>query len=641
MNPKVYSSEDFESKYTYSGDLGFFWSPEKTFFRLWAPTATEVKLRLYKTGDSAAEDLIEEIDMTADVSGTWVAEKNGDLNGVYYTFSTVVEGKESAEVPDPYARALGTNGKRSMVVDLSSTDPKGWENDKGVFYDKNITDAILYELHVRDLSMDESSGIFNKGKFLGISETGTKTPGGISTGLDHIKELGVTHIHFLPSFDYGSVDESKPEENQFNWGYDPMNFNVPEGSYSTAPEKGEVRISEMKKMVQKLHENGIGVVMDMVYNHVFHADEFCVNVLVPGYFSRIDENGVYSDGSGCGNDTASERSMVKKYIVDSVKYWADEYHIDGFRFDLSGLLDIATMNEITEAVHPTHPNVIFYCEGWNMQTKVTKPIVELANQYNSEKMPGCSFFSDTIRDFLIGTAFDAEEKGFITGKELHGSLLGKCFRGMPDWCKNPSKCVNYVSCHDGYTLFDRISVALPKADFSEKIRRSNLAAAVYMLSQGVPLFLAGEEMLRSKTKPDGSFEHNSYKSPDSVNSIKWSNLEKPEYKKAFEYYKGLINFRKAHGALRMKTPGEVYSHVTDVRTGEINVPAFHIWGNVNGETAEAIFIAFNAETEEKEIYLPVGKWSVRIFDETAGTEHLFFAEEKIKIPALSAAVMIK
>ena len=420
-----------------------------------------------------------------------------------------------------------------------------------------------------------------------------------------------------------------------------MNFNVPEGSYSSTPEKGEVRISEMKKIVQKLHENGIGVVMDMVYNHVFRADEFCVNVLVPGYFSRTDENGVYSDGSGCGNDTASERSMVKKYIVDSVKYWADEYHIDGFRFDLSGLLDIATMNEITEAVHPTHPNVIFYCEGWNMQTKVTKPIVELANQFNSEKMPGCSFFSDTIRDMIIGSAFKAEEKGLVTGRKNHGYTFGKCFRGMPDWCKNPSKCINYVSCHDGYTLFDRISIVLPEAEFDEKVRRNNLAAAVYMLSQGVPLFQAGEEMLRSKTKPDGSFEHNSYNSPDSVNSIKWRDLEKPEYRQVFEYYKGLICFRKSHGALRMKTPGDVYSHVTDVKTGEEGVFAFHIWGNVNGETAEAIFIAFNAEKEEKEIYLPVGRWSVRIFDKTSGNEHLFFAEGKIKIPPLSAAAMIK
>ena len=640
MNSKVYSSEDFESKFTYSGDLGFSWSPEKTFFRFWSPFAESAKVCLYKTGDPDASDLIEEINMTADVCGTWVAEKNGDLNGVYYTFSVNING-ETREAADPYAKAAGVNGKRSMVIDLSETDPEGWEKDKGVFYNQNITDAVIYELHVKDLSMDENSGISKKGKFLGITEKGTKTPGGISTGLDHIKELGVTHIHFLPCFDYGSVDESKPENPQYNWGYDPVNFNVPEGSYSADAKNGAVRISEMKKMIQELHQNGIGVIMDVVYNHVYKKEEFCFNVLVPEYFSRTDENGVYSEGSGCGNDTASERSMVKKYIVDSVKYWADEYHIDGFRFDLSGLLDVATMNEITAKVYPEHPNTVFYCEGWDMPTKVTKPFVELANQKNSEKTPGCSFFSDTVHDFIIGHSSLKEEKGFATGQDCDYVLLKKCFRGMPDWCKTPSKSINYASCHDGYTLFDKISSALPEADFAEKVRRNNFAAAIYMLSQGVPFFQAGEEMLRSKINPDGSFEHNSYKSPDSVNSIKWTELEKEEVYKVFEYYKGLIRFRKAHGVLRMKTAEEVYSHISDVETGEKNVPAFHLWGNVNGEVSEAIFVVFNGENSEKEISLPVGKWSVRVFDETAGDEHLFFAEDKIKIPPLSAAVMVK
>ena len=640
MIPKVYSSDDFEAKFTFSGDLGIKWSPEKTFFRLWAPTAEKAVLRLFRSGNPEAEDCFEETDMTADLCGTWVAEKNGDLNGVYYTFRVTVDGEER-EAPDPYARAVGVNGKRAMVIDLSGTNPEGWENDKGVFFGKSITDAVLYELHVRDLSMDENSGIEHKGKFLGVSETGTKTPSGIATGLDHIKELGITHIHLLPSFDFGSVDESKPEENQFNWGYDPANFNVPEGSYSTDAHNGAVRISEMKRMIYGLHKNGMGVVMDVVYNHVYNRDEFCINALVPGYFSRIDENGKYSEGSGCGNDTASERSMVKKYIVDSVKYWADEYHIDGFRFDLSGLLDIATMNEITEAVHPFHPNVIFYCEGWDMSTKVTKRVVELANQYNSEKMPGCSFFSDTVRDLLIGRAGEFSDRGFITGKACSEELFGECFRGMPSWCKNPTKSINYVSCHDGMTLFDRISTALPKADLSEKIRRNNLAVAVYMLSQGTPLMQAGEEMLRSKTNPDGSFDYNSYKSPDSVNSIKWSSLDDPEYRKVFEYYKGLIKFRKAHGSLRLNSAAEVYSHIEKSETGANGVFAFHIWGGANGETAEAIFAAFNPENKEKEISLPEGKWKVCISGETAGTETISVAEGKFRMPPLCAAAMIK
>lgn len=637
--PNYYSSDDFEEKYTYQGELGFKWSKEKTFFRLWAPTASETKIRFYKSGDPNRNDLTEEISMKKDVCGTWIAEKSGNLNGVYYTFVTVVEESEH-EAPDPYARALGVNGKRSMVIDLESTNPENWESDRGVFYGRGITDAVLYELHIRDLSMDEGSGIENKGKYLGVTEENTKTKSGIATGIDHIKELGVTHIHFLPIADYGSVDESA-DRPRFNWGYDPMNFNVPEGSYSSSAENGEVRIKEMKEMIYALHKNGIGVVMDMVYNHVFHADEFSINMLVPGYFSRIDESGVYSDGSGCGNDTASERSMVKKYIVDSVKYWADEYHIDGFRFDLSGLLDIATMNEITKTVHPIHPNVIFYCEGWNMNTKVTKPVVELANQYNSEKMPGCSFFSDTIRNLLIGGSYGSDDKGLVTGKKCDENLLRQCFRGMPSWCKTPSKSVNYVSCHDGLTLYDKISSVFPNADSDEKLRRNFLAAAVYMLSQGVPFMQAGEEMLRSKVKSDGSFEHNSYNSPDSVNSIKWNDLEKIENKATFEYYKGLIRFRKAHSALRMKTAEDVYSHITDVDTDIEGVSAFHIWGNVNGEEAQAIFVAFNFENELKEIQLPIGKWSVRIFDKCAGNEHIFFAENKIALPPLSAAAMVK
>lgn len=640
MIPRDWSSDEFESEYTFSGDLGIKWSPEKTFFRLWAPNAEKAAVKFYKSGNYFENDCFDEIDMIPDAAGTWIAEKEGNLNKVYYTFS-VTDEKGEREAADPYARAAGVNGKRSMIIDLASTDPEGWQEDKGVFYDKSITDAVLYELHVRDLSMDENSGIKNKGKFLGVSEEGTKTPSGISTGLDHIKELGVTHIHFLPVFDYGSVDESKPEEAQFNWGYDPENFNVPEGSYSTDAKNGEVRILEMKKMIGTLHKNGIGVVMDVVYNHVYHTDEFCLNLLVPGYFSRTDGNGNYSRGSGCGNDTASERSMVKKYIVDSVKYWADEYHIDGFRFDLSGLLDIATMNEITEKVHPTHPNVIFYCEGWNMPTHVTKKVVELANQYNSEKMPGCSFFSDTVRDFLIGRTFKHDEKGYITGGNYSENLLEQCFCGMPSWCKNPSKCVNYVSCHDGLTLFDRITTALPEASLNEKIRRNNLAAAFCMLSQGVPFFQAGEEMLRSKTKPDGSFEHNSYNSPDYVNSIKWSNLEKPEYRKVFEYYKGLIEFRKAHGVLRLETAGEVYSHVGKEDPKADGVSAFHIWGGANGETAEAIFAAFNPTVAEKEISLPSGRWKVCISGEKAGTEVIEFAEGRYLIPPLCAVAMIK
>ena len=331
--PVVYSTEAFEEKFTYEGDdLGATWTADKTTFRLWAPTAADVRVNLYTTGNPEANDLFEQIPMTADVNDTWVAEKTGDLNGVYYTYEVTVGG-ETKIACDPYARTTGVNGQRAMVINLDSTDPEGWEKDADPHAGNAITDAVIYELHVRDLSVDESSGITNKGKFLGLIETGTTNPEGIPTGLDHIKNLGVTHIHLLPSYDYASVDESKLDTPQFNWDYDPQNYNVPEGSYATDPYNGAVRVAEMKQMVKGLHDNGISVIMDVVYNHVYNADTFCFNQIVPLYFSRVSDSGVYSAGSGCGNDTASERSMVRKYIVDSVSYWADEYHIDGFRFD--------------------------------------------------------------------------------------------------------------------------------------------------------------------------------------------------------------------------------------------------------------------------------------------------------------------
>ena len=342
--PIYYSTKAFEALYTYEGDdLGANWSPEQTFFRLWAPTASAVRINLYASGDYRENDLLEQVEMTPDVSGTWVATIQGDLNGTYYTYSVDVDGVTN-EACDPYARAVGVNGQRAMVIDLDSTDPEGWENDRDPHYDNTITEAIIYELHVRDLSVDENSGITNKGKFLGLIETGTTTPEGIPTGLDHIKALGVTHIHLLPSYDYGSVDETRLEDNVFNWGYDPVNYNVPEGSYSTDPYNGEVRVKEFKQMVKGLHDNGISVIMDVVYNHVYSGEEFCFNKIVPLFFSRVSTDGQFSAGSGCGNDTASERAMVKKYIVDSVKYWADEYHIDGFRWDLVGLIDTETIN---------------------------------------------------------------------------------------------------------------------------------------------------------------------------------------------------------------------------------------------------------------------------------------------------------
>ena len=638
--PNIYSTEEFEADYTYEGDdLGATWTAEKTTFRVWAPTADAVRVNLYESGTEGTEDLIEQLTMTPDVNGTWVAEKEGDLNGTYYTYEVDVIG-ETREACDPYARATGVNGKRAMVIDLDSTDPEGWENDVDPHYDNEITDAVIYELHIRDLSVDESSGIQNKGKYLGVIETGTTNAAGVPTGLDHIKSLGVTHLHLLPSYDYGSVDESKLDIPQFNWGYDPVNYNVPEGSYSTDPYNGAVRVAEFKQMVQGLHENGISVVMDVVYNHVYSADSFCFNQIVPRYFSRVNENGSYSSGSGCGNDTASERSMVSKYIVDSVKYWADEYHIDGFRFDLVGLIDTETMNTVIEEVHKTHPNVIFYGEGWTMSTTMTKEGYELTTQTNSTLVPEFAFFSDTLRDALKGNVFNNTEKGYVSGVAAYSSTINQCFVGAPNWCKSPTQTINYSSCHDNNTLYDRITISTPNASVEDRIRMNNLAAAITMTSQGIPFIHAGEEMLRSKPLPDGGYDHNSYNNTDAVNSLKWDDLNQAEYQSVFSYYQGLIAFRAAHPALRMTSAEEVSQQITKLEGLEFGITGFHIAPGSNGEENEFVVI-FNPKTSAITVDLPRGEWEIYISGQTAGTEVLGTAKGGVEVEPISAMVLVR
>ena len=638
--PIYYSTQAFEALYTYEGDdLGANWSPEQTFFRLWAPTAASVKINLYASGDYRENDLLEQVEMTPDVNGTWVATVEGDLNGTYYTYVVEVDGIVN-EACDPYARAVGVNGQRAMVIDLRSTDPEGWENDRDPHYDNTITEAIIYELHVRDLSVDENSGITNKGKFLGLIETGTTTPEGIPTGLDHIKSLGVTHIHLLPSYDYGSVDETRLDDNVFNWGYDPVNYNVPEGSYSTDPFHGEVRVKEFKQMVKGLHDNGISVIMDVVYNHVYSGEEFCFNKIVPLYFSRVSAEGVFSAGSGCGNDTASERAMVKKYIVDSVKYWADEYHIDGFRWDLVGLIDTETINEVMEEVHKTHPNIIFYGEGWTMATNVTKDGYTMTTQVNSQETPGFAFFSDTLRDAIRGSNSNNSKPGFVANAGGYAGNISDCFLGAPAWCKSPTQTINYASCHDNHTLFDRITISTPEASFADRVKMNNLSAAIVLTSQGIPFIHAGEEMLRSKPLEDGSFDHNSYRSSDAVNNLKWTDLTKEEYQLTYAYYQGLIAFRKAHPALTMTSAEEVAEKITKLGGLDFNVVGFHIASGANGEENELI-VVFNPTPNASAVELPEGEWTIYINGGKAGIEALGTASGTATAEPISAMVLVK
>lgn len=640
--PIIYSTEEFEAAYTYDGDdLGAVWTKEQTNFRVWAPTAEKMELNLYESGTPGKDDLIETIEMEPDVSGTWTAVKAGDLNGAYYTYRVTIDGATN-EVCDPYARTTGVNGKRAMVIDLSSTNPEGWENDSNPHAGERITDAIIYELHLRDLASDASSGITNVGKFLEMTETGTTTKSGIATGIDHIRELGATHVHLLPIYDFGSVDETFKYENLYNWGYDPVNYNVPEGSYSTDPYNGEVRVAEVKQMVQAMHENGLSVIMDVVYNHVYSAESFCVNKLVPGYFSRINEDGTYSNGSGCGNDTASERSMVKKYIVDSVCYWADEYHMDGFRFDLVGLLDTETINEIVTEVHATHPDVIFYGEGWTLDTKVTKEGYTMATQFNSEKTPDFAYFNDAIRDGLKGNVFDASTIGFVSGALNAEEAMTNSFMAKEAWGKNPSQMINYASCHDNNTLYDRLCGSRSDADEESLIKMNNLAAAIYITAEGVPFMQAGEEMLRSKPNEDGTFHSNSYNAGDEINSIKWDTLEEEAYADTFAYYKGLIAFRKAHRALRLSTTEEVDQYVHALEGLPESVIGFDISGDVEGEVSDGIYLLFNANDSEQTVTIPEGKWNVCINGTTAGTDSIeTISGGETVLPAISALVLVK
>ena len=675
--PNTYSTKTFEDAYTYAGDdLGATWTEESTTFRLWAPTASAVSVNLYATGsdDEKGTADLGDYAMTEDVNGTWIVTIEGDLKNVYYTYSVTRKG-ETVEAVDPYARATGVNGNRAMVIDLDSTDPEGWENDTYVTQE-NYTDAVIWELHVRDFSIDESSGISeaNRGKYLAFTEKGTTTdswPTAYPTGIDYMVDLGINYVHLLPVYDINSVDETV---GGYNWGYDPKNYNVPEGSYSTNPYDGNIRVNEFKQMVQSLHNNGIGVIMDVVYNHVADAEGFCFNQIVPGYFSRIHDDGSYQSNSGCGNDTATERAMVRKYIVDSVLYWCEEYHIDGFRWDLVGLIDYETINAVMEAVHEVNPDIIFYGEGWEMCSWTTKDEGEYANDPYSKKMtiqPNdhlvnteagvFAFFNDTIRNVIHGGVFNATEKGFVCGMNadtkqtvIDGYMAYSKWGSDGQRVDTPLQTVNYASCHDNYTLFDNFTVdaldlnglALSAENAaavkSQAIEYNNLAAAYYITAQGVPFIHAGEEMLRSKPTTDAEgnfvFDHNSYSSGDAVNAINWNNLLTGDNLASYHYYKGLIAFRKAHPALRMTDQEQILSSMTVLDTGSDNVIA--ILNNGGGVENNRILSVFNASGESALIEMPEGKWDTYVYGNTAGTEVQYQTEGDIYV-GTGATIMVQ
>lgn len=642
--PREYASLDLYPVYN-ENDLGVTYQVNATSFKLWSPTAEKVILRVYPTGNDS--QYTDEIELEYGENGVWATQLSGDLKNQYYTFQIRHNGKWLEEKPDIYAKAVGVNGKRGMIVDLAETDPEGWEQDKRPNL-KSINDIILYELHVRDLSMNENSGIQQKGKFLGLTETGTKSPEGEVTGIDHIKDLGVTHVHLLPSFDYRSIDESKLEENKFNWGYDPQNYNVPEGSYATDPFDGTVRIREFKQMVKALHDNGLRVVMDVVYNHTGDTETSNFNQLVPNYFYRFNEQGQFSDASACGNETASDREMMRSFMVQSVKYWAEEYHIDGFRFDLMGIHDIETMNAISATLREIDPTIFVYGEGW-MASSTPLPEEQQAIKRNTHKLERIAAFSDDMRDGIKGSWHDHTAKGFASGADSlaesvkfgiaasiqHSQVdYQKVNYSNKPWAAEPYQTINYVSCHDNHTLYDKLKISNPQSPEGRLIDMHKLSNLIVLTSQGIPFLHAGAEMLRTKQGVE-----NSYQSPDSINRIDWS--RKASYKSVYDYYKSMVLLRKNHPAFRMPSTEMIQKHLEFIPLEDQHLVAYTLNDNANGDQWKTILVVFNGAKKKKSFELPEGSWTL-VVDKNAIEERGFKKDlnGKIDIPGSSGMILV-
>ncbi|GAA0406646.1 type I pullulanase [Paenibacillus motobuensis] len=620
----------FDEVFYYDGDdLGVTYTPEQTTFRLWAPTASEASVMIY---DSSDGELVERKPMVRDVRGTWVLSVNGDCNHWYYTYGVQV-GSQWNEAVDPYAKAVGVNGDRGVVLDLSSTRPQRWTEDRPLL--AAPVDAVIYELHVKDLSIHPQSGSSYPGKFLGLAESSTTGPDGIPTGLDYISGLGVTHVQLLPVYDYAteSVDETKPELPQYNWGYDPKNYNVPEGSYATDPYSPELRIRELKQTIQALHDRGIRVIMDVVYNHVY--DGYLVNFtkLVPGYYLRYKEDGTFSNGSFCGNECASERAMMSKFIVDSVVYWAQEYHMDGFRFDLMGLMDIATMNEIRRRLDEIDPSIMMIGEGWVMDTVL--PEAQRANQSNAALLPRIGQFNDGFRDAVKGDIFVYGLEGFVSlgcGFEeqvKRGIVGGIKYEGViAQYAAEPDQTVNYVECHDNHTLWDKLVLSTDGHTDEERRSMHRLASAIVLTSQGIPFIHAGQEFMRTKQGVE-----NSYKSSIEINQMDWQRCA--EHQSDVLYMCSLIKLRQSHPAFRLRTAREIRRHLHFEQAPDHAI-AYTLRNHAGGDPDRHLYVLYNANPEPTTLQLPeLGDWEVHF-----GKEHVIsLKQQQIQVHGVGIVVL--
>lgn len=621
-------SNDFDNYFSYDGELGALYEKEGTLLRVWTPTAKSVEVWIY--ADDSFKGPSTKIEMVQKPKGIFEAYLPGDQHGTIYVYKILfLNNRESISV-DPYARATTVNGMKSVIADLNRTNPDGWGERLPAF--GLPEEAIIYELHIRDFSISETSGIVNKGKFLGLTEKNTQNASGRKTGLDYLIDLGITHIQILPMFDYATVDEANLTEPQYNWGYDPLNYNVPEGSYSTDPFDPFNRIFELKQMIRTLHDNGLRVIMDVVYNHVYDPKDQALERTVPGYFYRYNADGSLANGTGVGNDTASERHMMRKYIIDSVKYWAKEYHLDGFRFDLMGIHDSVTMNAIREALDKIDPSIIIIGEGWEMSTPLPEDLK--ASQRNAQAMPRIAHFNDSIRIALKGSDFgDEKDRGFISGKNYLEDLLLRNIKGAMHLSSHssyvdPEQVIQYVEAHDNLTLYDKLLRSNPDDSEEVRIKRHTLATSIVLLSQGVPFIHGGQEFLRTKAGVA-----NSYQSPDEINQFEWERVT--TFQESVAYVKGLIALRKSEYLFRLHTIEEIEAHFT-ILSENFNIVAFSL---TNSE--KKYIVIFNGNRSDVIFRIQKGKYAILVEDNQVFLESMPEAVlmEKILVKAHTTSVL--
>lgn len=603
---KLFASDEFNGRFYTMDELGVHYTASECEFKVWSPAAISVNLLLYKNGDPDIKEVPRKICMKEN-NGLWYTYVHEDLNNFFYTYEVTVYDKIN-ETVDPYAKAVGINGARGAVINLSETNPAGFNDDISPANINNYTDAVIYEINVRDMTSNPNSGAVHRGKFLGLTEENTKTVNNEFTGISYIKNLGITHVQIMPMFDYAAASVDERTIDKYNWGYDPENYNVPEGGYSTDPYNPKNRITEAKKMIQTFHKNGICVNMDVVFNHLFDAVENCFEKIFPGYYLRHDKDGSLCNGSGCANDTASENLMMRKFIVDSVLYWAKEYHIDGFRFDLMGIHDIDTMNIIRNKLNKFDRPMMLYGEGWDLNTALHED--KKAKMSNSSRTPHLGYFNDVIRDTLKGSFGSIYDKGYISGKENQKDSIKACVTGCIKYgnlphnvFSAPDQSINYVSCHDNNTLWDKLSIT--NGDESEEIRinRQKLALGIILTSQGIPFLQSGVEFIRTKQGVE-----NSYISPDNINWIDWD--RKDAYIYITDYIKNIINLRKKHPAFRLNTSEAVLNHLQFLDNQDKNIVAFLIKGNANGDSFKNILVIYNANNYSVDVNLPSGNWNL-------------------------------